>query len=259
MTDQPLVGILMGSQSDADVMDAAAKELESRGIPYEMKVHLRPPRPRSRARVLAQRRIPGSEGDHRRRGQSRRAPRRGRLDDRPAGDRGAHPHRGPGGPRLAPLDGADAARRSGGDRGHQRRPQRRHPRRQDPPGGRASPAPVGAKGGAQAVAEAATSTAATSAAVAPDDPALLHARDGRRLDRRGPHGCLAAGGDGGLRGLDPAGPDPGGRDGRDTRRRRPSTSTGSTRSRRPPSTTSSRSSVAWPRTWATPPSTSITA
>jgi 5-(carboxyamino)imidazole ribonucleotide mutase len=38
MTDQPLVGILMGSQSDEEVMEVAAKELESLGIPYEMKV-----------------------------------------------------------------------------------------------------------------------------------------------------------------------------------------------------------------------------
>ena len=38
MGDQPLVGILMGSQSDEEVMEIAAKELESRGIPYEMRV-----------------------------------------------------------------------------------------------------------------------------------------------------------------------------------------------------------------------------
>jgi 5-(carboxyamino)imidazole ribonucleotide mutase len=38
MTDQPLVGILMGSQSDAEVMEVTAKELESLGIPYEMQV-----------------------------------------------------------------------------------------------------------------------------------------------------------------------------------------------------------------------------
>jgi 5-(carboxyamino)imidazole ribonucleotide mutase len=38
MTDQPLVGILMGSQSDAEVMEVAARELESLGIPYEMRV-----------------------------------------------------------------------------------------------------------------------------------------------------------------------------------------------------------------------------
>jgi 5-(carboxyamino)imidazole ribonucleotide mutase len=38
MTDQPLVGILMGSQSDMEVMEVAAKELELLGIPYEMNV-----------------------------------------------------------------------------------------------------------------------------------------------------------------------------------------------------------------------------
>ncbi len=34
----PLVGILMGSQSDAEVMNEAAKELESRGISHEVNV-----------------------------------------------------------------------------------------------------------------------------------------------------------------------------------------------------------------------------
>lgn len=38
MTVQPLVGILMGSASDSEVMDAAAKELETHGIPYESNV-----------------------------------------------------------------------------------------------------------------------------------------------------------------------------------------------------------------------------
>ncbi len=38
MADQPLVGILMGSQSDSEVMDAAAKELEAWGIAYEIAV-----------------------------------------------------------------------------------------------------------------------------------------------------------------------------------------------------------------------------
>ena len=38
MPDQPLVGILMGSQSDAHVMDEAAGELESRGISCEVSV-----------------------------------------------------------------------------------------------------------------------------------------------------------------------------------------------------------------------------
>lgn len=34
----PLVGVLMGSKSDADVMDAAVRELEERGISHEVKV-----------------------------------------------------------------------------------------------------------------------------------------------------------------------------------------------------------------------------
>jgi 5-(carboxyamino)imidazole ribonucleotide mutase len=38
MAEQPLVGILMGSESDGDVMDAAAKELAVRGIPHEVNV-----------------------------------------------------------------------------------------------------------------------------------------------------------------------------------------------------------------------------
>ena len=35
---QPLVGILMGSRSDWDVMRNAAKQLEAFGVPYEAKV-----------------------------------------------------------------------------------------------------------------------------------------------------------------------------------------------------------------------------
>ena len=38
MPDHPWVGILMGSQSDADVMDGAMEELKTRGIPYEVNV-----------------------------------------------------------------------------------------------------------------------------------------------------------------------------------------------------------------------------
>ncbi len=38
MSDGPLVGILMGSQSDAEVMSEAAKELEARGIAHEVNV-----------------------------------------------------------------------------------------------------------------------------------------------------------------------------------------------------------------------------
>ena len=38
MRDHPLVGVLMGSQSDAEVMDLAVEELKTRGIPFEVSV-----------------------------------------------------------------------------------------------------------------------------------------------------------------------------------------------------------------------------
>ncbi len=38
MPDHPLVGILMGSESDAHIMEGAVKELEAQGIPYEINV-----------------------------------------------------------------------------------------------------------------------------------------------------------------------------------------------------------------------------
>ncbi|WP_161888748.1 5-(carboxyamino)imidazole ribonucleotide mutase [Pontibacter russatus] len=37
-TTQPLVGIIMGSQSDLKVMDAAAEILETLGVPYELTI-----------------------------------------------------------------------------------------------------------------------------------------------------------------------------------------------------------------------------
>ena len=38
MADKPLVGVLMGSESDAQVMEEAAKELKSLGIAHEVNV-----------------------------------------------------------------------------------------------------------------------------------------------------------------------------------------------------------------------------
>lgn len=37
-TKQPLVGIIMGSQSDLKIMDAAAEILETLGVPYELTI-----------------------------------------------------------------------------------------------------------------------------------------------------------------------------------------------------------------------------
>ena len=36
MTDQPLVGIIMGSKSDLPTMEACTKQLEELGVPYEL-------------------------------------------------------------------------------------------------------------------------------------------------------------------------------------------------------------------------------
>lgn len=38
MTERPIVGVLMGSEFDAHVMEAATKELEEWGIPYEARI-----------------------------------------------------------------------------------------------------------------------------------------------------------------------------------------------------------------------------
>ena len=225
MADQPLVGILMGSQSDAEVMDEAVKELEARGISHEVNVlsaHRDPEAVREYALSAEARGLKVIIA-----GAGKAAALPGvvaAMTDLP-GDRRAHPHLRPGRARFAPLHGADAARRAGGHRGHQRGAQRGHPGGEDPAGGRA--------GGAQARG----ARAARTRREAPDDRALLHARDGGHLDRRGPHGGVAPGGAGRVRGLgphrarSPRTPWP------RSRPRPPSTSTGSARSSRPPSTT----------------------
>ena len=120
--DQPLVGILMGSQSDAHVMDEAAKELEARGIAYEVNVlsaHRDPEAVREYG-LSAEGRglkviIAGA-------GKAAALPGVVASMTDAAGDRSAHPHVRPGRARFAALHGADAARRAGGDGGHQRGP-----------------------------------------------------------------------------------------------------------------------------------------
>jgi len=53
--DGPLVGIIMGSKSDWEVMEKAAKELEERGISHEM---------RSRARTATRTSWPATRRTH---------------------------------------------------------------------------------------------------------------------------------------------------------------------------------------------------
>ena len=60
MSDKPLVGILMGSDSDYEIMAEAARALKSFGIPYEMQVssaHRSPARTAGYAREARERGI----------------------------------------------------------------------------------------------------------------------------------------------------------------------------------------------------------
>ena len=217
MTDQPLVGILMGSQSDAEVMDVAAKELEARGIPYEVN-------------VLSAHRDPEAVREYSLSAESRGL----KVIIAGAGKAAALPGVVAsmtdlpviGVPiRTSDLGGLDSLLSMV----------------QMPPGVPVATVAINGARNAAILAAKILRVAGLAGRPAPgaaapgsrrrpraalDDPALLHPRDGGHLDRRGPHGGLAAGGAGRVRGLDPAGQDPRGRHGRDQGRRPPSTSTG---------------------------------
>ena len=133
-----LVGVIMGSESDREVMEAATRELDERRIGYE-------------THVLSAHRTPDKVADYARGAQARglkviiagagkaaALPGRHRLLHQSAGHRRADQDERPRRPRFAAEHRPDAARRAGGLHGHQRRPQRRHLRRQDP--GRLMPA-----------------------------------------------------------------------------------------------------------------------
>lgn len=55
MEDKPLVGIVMGSSSDIEIMEEAARVLKEFGIPYEMTIasaHRSPKEPLNMQRAL---------------------------------------------------------------------------------------------------------------------------------------------------------------------------------------------------------------
>ncbi len=134
----PQVGILMGSESDREVMEAASKELDERGISYEMQ-------------ALSAHRDPRGVAEY----SSTAALRGVRVIIAGAGKAAALPGvvaaytelpvigvpirtSDLGGNGLAALDRADASGRPRRVHGDQRRPQRRHLRGQDPGPGRAA-------------------------------------------------------------------------------------------------------------------------
>ena len=127
-----LVGIVMGSESDREVMDAAVRELDERHIKHEVSVisaHRDPEKLAHYAKTAQQRGlrviIAGA-------GKAAALPGVIAAYTPPAGHRRAHQDQRPRRPRLAAQHRADAARRAGRLRGHQRRAQRRHPGGQDP-------------------------------------------------------------------------------------------------------------------------------
>ena len=130
--DSPLVGIVMGSDSDWPVMKAAATALEEFDVPFEADVvsaHRMPEEMLAYGKDAAGR---GLRGDHRR-GRGSGAPARDARRGHPAaGDRRTGPAGEPRRPRLAALDRADAGRRAGRDRRDRQRPQRRAARGPDP-------------------------------------------------------------------------------------------------------------------------------
>ena len=78
----PQVGIIMGSKSDWEVMEKAAKELEERGISHEMKVASAHRDPEVVADYAKNAHRAWPEGDHRRSRAGRGAARRGRRAHR---------------------------------------------------------------------------------------------------------------------------------------------------------------------------------
>ena len=114
MTDTTVL-ILMGSDSDAPVMQAAVDTLRGLGITSEMTVASAHRSPERVMRLVSEAPGPRRQGVHRRR-RCRGASRRGRRGaHHPAGHRRAHRFVGAEGARRAAVDGADAARRAGRD------------------------------------------------------------------------------------------------------------------------------------------------
>ena len=127
-----LVGIVMGSESDREVMQKAAAELDERKIKYELNVlsaHRDPDKVAHYAKTAQSRGLKVLIG-----GAGKAAALPGVLAayTNLPGDRRADQDQRPRRARLAAQHRADAARRARGLRRHQRRPQRRHPRGQDP-------------------------------------------------------------------------------------------------------------------------------
>ena len=122
-TERPLVGVIMGSTSDWEVMRHASETLERLGVPHEARVVSAHRTPDLLFEYAETRRGARPAGADRRRRRRRPPARHGRREDAAAGARRADALAPPERPRLAGVDRADARRHPG-----------RHAR--DRPGGR---------------------------------------------------------------------------------------------------------------------------
>ena len=88
MSDDALVGIVMGSDSDLSTMQAAADALDELAIPHEVRVVSAHRAPREMLDYGSRAHGRGLRGDHRGRRRSRPSARDARRRDAAAGDRG---------------------------------------------------------------------------------------------------------------------------------------------------------------------------
>ena len=112
---KPLVSIVMGSDSDLEIMREAGKALEDFGIAYEMDVTSAHRSPDRTAEYAREGRRPRDSGDHRGSGRGGAPGGRDCGAYFLAGDRGAYSFDFLEWDRFAAGDGADAGRNSGGD------------------------------------------------------------------------------------------------------------------------------------------------
>ena len=131
--ESPVVGIVMGSDSDWPVMEAAAQALDEFEIAYEVDVVSAHRMPREMIAYGEEAGGPRPQGDHRGRGRRRPPAGHARLRHPAARHRRARAAEVPRRHGLAAVDRADAGRRAGRHRLGRRRAQRRpargpHPR-----------------------------------------------------------------------------------------------------------------------------------
>ena len=122
---QPVVGIVMGSSSDFEVMNQAATVLERFGVEYEIRVVSAHRTPEAMLEYGSSAKHAWPQGPDRRCRRRRAPARHARRVHHAAGDRRARRPRSPRRPGFTALDRPDAPRRARRHRRDQRRGERR--------------------------------------------------------------------------------------------------------------------------------------